>query len=353
MTEAPATTPTPSPAPPAAHAYKSPIALSWVARGALLLALVLVSAAISRTVMRADLTEDGLYSISPASKTIVRKLDDPCRIRVYWSDNVPNTAEPARRRIEGLLEEYESAGQGQVSVSWISVSPPKKKKKRGGEGEDVVEDPGWKEAPDLGLQPTTLYSSEATEQVATLAMVALTISYESETEAINSLIRTEEGSDFYEAPTSLEYTITSTIYKMSRKDRPTVAYVSDVSPPSQMDFMNPRRRGGEDKHTAFAHKLESTFGSSLRRSVNLDDPVPAEITTMVVLSPKDWSDKKVYHFEQFLLRGGKALLLLNPVSLETAANPRGAPVKSGLEDWLKSNGVEIGSGVVGDFDRAA
>jgi ABC-type uncharacterized transport system involved in gliding motility auxiliary subunit len=97
--------------------------------------------------------------------------------------------------------------------------------------------------------------------------------------------------------------------------------------------------------------------------VTLDEPIPAEVDVLFLLAPRDLEEKQVYHIDQFVLRGGRLLLLLDPADLENvwhgsvSRNPfesRGVePYRSGLEDWLEHLGVTVEHGVVGDFDPAA
>ena len=49
--------------------------------------------------------------------------------------------------------------------------------------------------------------------------------------------------------------------------------------------------------------------------MSLDSPASRRVTVLLVPAPKEWSEKQAYHLEQFLLRGGKVLLLLDPVGV--------------------------------------
>src|SRR5439155_20731498 len=129
---------------------------------------------------------------------------------------------------------------------------------------------------------------EENQVVQTLAHCGLTVTYESTNESIDRLVQTEEGTDFG-VPANLEYTLTSVIHKMSRTTRPIVAMVSEKRAPQFDPFMG-QRGGGEDRFSLLASQvMEKQFGNDLRRSVNLDDPVPADVTVMLVVAPKDWT----------------------------------------------------------------
>ena len=100
---------------------KSPVALSLLTTAALLGALVVLNVVLARVVVRADLTEDRLYSLTDATRSVVGKLTDPCRVVVYWGEKIPGTAEPVRRHLRGLLEEYVAASGGKLVVQWPTM----------------------------------------------------------------------------------------------------------------------------------------------------------------------------------------------------------------------------------------
>jgi len=75
-----------------------------------LLVVILINAVGMNTFFRVDLTESGLYSISPISREIVTTLSEPLTIHVFFSDNLPAPHNNTRRYIEDLLKEYSVYG---------------------------------------------------------------------------------------------------------------------------------------------------------------------------------------------------------------------------------------------------
>ena len=309
---------------------KSPVPLSNLVSLVLLAALVVGNVALSRCSVRMDLTEDRLYSLSDATRSVLGKLSDPCRIVVYWGEKVPGTAEPVRRRLRGLLEEYVAAADGKVVVQW-----PK------------MDENGTKDADEKGIPEAEFGVWEANERSIVKAHAGLAILYEDKAETIPMLVEMQDDNRGFTLNTDLEYQLTSRIHKLSRTSTALVGLVTDTTAP-RFDFQNPRG-APTDNFGGLAQVLDEVYGNGLRRSVDLEAPVAADLSVLVVLAPKDWSEKKAFHLEQFLLRGGKVLLLANPVDAEVVFG-RGEPKKSGLEDWLKSLGVEVAPGVLADYD---
>jgi ABC-2 type transport system permease protein len=326
---APAAGPAAAPAVASAAAHRaSPVTLSWVAVLLLGAALAFGNAALGRTNARLDLTQDRLYTLSDATRKVVSELTDPLRIRVYWGEKIPTAAQPVRRRLEGLLDEYVAASDGKVSATWVKM-----------------DEAGEREAQEKNVYEGTFQAFSANELSAVKAFHGLAVLYEDKVETVGPLAETDGQT--YQISSGLEYDLTRAIYKVSRTNKAVVGVVSEASGPA---FRNPH--GGDRYSVLTSQVLEKVYGNDLRTSLNLDDPVPPEVTTLLVLEPKDWSDKRVYNLDQFLMRGGKVFLLLDTVDVRVAWG--GQPqAKTGLEDWLKSFGVELPSGVLADYDPTA
>ena len=69
--------------------------------------------------VRFDLTEDGLYSLSEASRTTVAHLDDPVSIRAYFTDDLPAPYSSRARYVQDLLDEYATYSRGMLRYQFI------------------------------------------------------------------------------------------------------------------------------------------------------------------------------------------------------------------------------------------
>jgi ABC-type uncharacterized transport system involved in gliding motility auxiliary subunit len=308
-------------------------ALSALASVLLLVALVLANAALARTSVRLDLTEEGLYTLSPATKKILASLSDPAEIRVYWADEIPASANVVKRRVEGLLDEYAARSNGRLTVTWLDMSP---------------DGPGVKEAAairDRRGQPMPKYQFRAEEGGQLLfstGYMGLSIRHLDQLEFVGPLADPDAESDRFTPRASLEYDVTTQLWRMIRGKPQGIGLVKD-SP--GFSFAMPHGRG--DRFSELSEGLERLYGDAAKTWISLDDAVPTDVSVLIVAAPKEWPEKKVFHLEQFLLRGGKVILLLDPVNIEVF---RGSPpAKSGLEAWLSAQGVDVSEGVVLDM----
>ena len=99
----------------------------WIAVSILAVALfVALNLAASRVVgLRADLTEDKLYSLSEGTRNIVAELEKPADLTLYYSDALGTTAPVYGNyalRVKDMLRVIESTSRGKVS---LSIKDPK------------------------------------------------------------------------------------------------------------------------------------------------------------------------------------------------------------------------------------
>ena len=84
--------------------------------------LVLLNIVGQRAFVRFDLTAPKSYSLSKASKTLVKNLDSPLSVRVFFSDNLPSTYTSVSQYVKDILVEYKGAANKNFSVSYMDMS---------------------------------------------------------------------------------------------------------------------------------------------------------------------------------------------------------------------------------------
>lgn len=294
------------------------LSLSRLSALLLLVVLVLLNVAAARTSSRVDLTEDGLYTLTDASKRVLSSLEDPASIRVFWHNVPGEQAETQRRYIESLLREMKAVAEGQLGVRWV----------------DLEKEDGKQEVEDAGVQPYEYQARKEGEIRTTKGYSSLLIEIGDEKEPVEQLLQI--GPRF-------EYEVISRLQRMTRTDDVVIALVAERPP------TNPFGGAPTGRFNAIEHLLREHLGAGLRSHLSLDDPVPPDVDVLLVVGPVDSEEQQVYHFEQFLLRGGKAFVLLDPVHAPLFQAPPTQAESSGFEEWLAHLGLTVESGVVGDF----
>lgn len=287
----------------------------WIALSLLAVALfVLVNVAASRFVgLRADLTEDRLYSLSEGTRNIVRKLEKPVELTLYYSDALGTTAPVYGNyalRVKDMLRVIETTGGGKVT---LAVKDPKPFSE--------VED----KAVELGMQGVPVDETGAKVYFGLAAKSG-------EKEIVIPFFQLERER-------FLEYDIASLIFNLGSKGKPVLAVYS--TRPMFGDFQM-QMRGLPATPWAVVQQLQNHV--DVKQLFDLGDIWKIKPDVLMIVQPGALDAQDYYDLDQYLLRGGKALVFLDPFN-ETAAGRRNSRfperVTSDMKRLLDHWGVEM------------
>jgi ABC-type uncharacterized transport system involved in gliding motility auxiliary subunit len=275
--------------------------------------VVLVNLLMSRTTLRWDATEDGLYSLSPGTKTILSEIEQDVTIKVFYSKHVVNTPSHIKtfaQRVLDFLSEYEQYGGGKITVQVFDPKPDS-------------EEEEW--AITYGMKSIRLPTGENVY----LGLVALAADQEASLPFIDPT-----------AETRLEYDLTRTIARVQTADRLTIAVISGLpvfgSAPMNMG-MGASRRGTDPWF--FIQELKKTYElTQVQPDANQIDP---KTDLLLLFHPKTISDTLAFAVDQYILGGGNALVFADPLSLMD--DPRMGPGGSVPENLFKAWGIRMDS----------
>ena len=141
--------------------------------------LVLLNLVGHRAFLRFDLTAPKSYSLSKASKTVVKNLDAPLSVRVFFSDNLPSTYTSVSQYVKDILVEYKGAANKNFSVSYMDMSKP--------ENEEL--------ARDLGIQQVQIQELKNNEVGLKSVYMGIAVAYGDNIEIMNP-VQTSDGFEF-------------------------------------------------------------------------------------------------------------------------------------------------------------
>ena len=288
----------------------------------LLICLVAVNVMASFIPLRFDLTEERLYTISDGSRKILESLQEPVRINFYYSRNnaeLPPNFKTYAQRVQELLEEYAAISNGQLI---LEISDPKQD----------TEEEEW--AQKYGIKSITLPSGNTVYFGAVVSMLdqEMLLPYFDQ--------RRQEF---------LEYDITQAIQKVSSTSTSKVGLLSAIN-----------LQGGRSMIPGQPPAQKWVFQSELEKSVAVEnlplstEEIPDDISLLIVLHPRGFSPRLQYALDQYVLRGGRLVVLLDPNARADMTSPENQfgqqpQLASDLPELLKSWGVDYDSTkVVGD-----
>jgi len=294
---------------------------------ALALALLIVANLVAdRVFKRWDLTQEKRYSLSDPFYNIIRGLEDPLKITYYVSENVPAEFEVYKRDLLDKLNEIQTGSEGRIQVE--IVDPNKDPKLM----QALV-----KENPQIKV---TLPSIQKDRKVLTNFVTAIRLTYQAKPTVLLARVGTADG---------LEYLLGSQITTLTLKEKPVIAI-----------HFPPSRRPGPA-----AQQQPGTFEWIAETPATLDDKydkrvvhlvegssIPPSTRLLILIRPKNLSDRARYEIGKYLAEGGRVLLVSSPweINVQTGIVEK---VQSRLEDDLREWGVGFVPALVCDESNVA
>ncbi len=244
--------------------------------------------------VKLDLTQQRLYTLAPGTRKILAELKDTITLRFYYSRTLGSRIPmygAYSDRISEMLREYASASGGKVRLEFYDPEPFSQTEDR---------------AVAYGLQGVPI--DQSGEQV----YFGL---------AGSNLLDDERTVAFFqpERERFLEFDLTRLVYELSSPKRPLIGLMSSLpleGDPRAM-MMTQNRSAGQPWVSAI--QLRQAFGV---RNVPVDAQViDAEIQVLVVAHAQALSPNTLYAIDQFVMRGGRLMALVDPHSEAQAANP--------------------------------
>jgi ABC-type uncharacterized transport system involved in gliding motility auxiliary subunit len=277
---------------------------------------------------RLDLTAEHLYTLSQGTRNTLAKIDEPITLRFYYStrlgDEVPSYGVYAQR-VRELLDQYVAAAHGKIR---LEVYNPQ----AFSDVEDRAVAFGLKGVP-LDAQGEQVYfglaATNSTDDQQVIAFFA------------------PERERF------LEYDLTKLVHSLAFPKKTVVGLMTTL--PLEGDMMA-MMRGRPSEPMAVIEQLQQL--DRVKPLASDIDAIPADIDVLMLVHPQNLPEKTLFAIDQFVLKGGKALVFVDPLSELQAShpsqlNPPGSPTSSNLERLFKSWGFEVPATTVAGDRRNA
>ena len=266
----------------------------------------------------ADLTADNEFTLSAGTEQVLKSLQEPIVLRLFLSpalvERVPSYG-PAAARVRNLLERYVALSNGKIRLETYRPEPY-----------SVDED----KAAAYGIEGVPIDTG------GTLAYFGL---------AGTNTVDTEEKIAFFHPSRQrfIEYDITRLVHSLGVKKK-VVGLIAGL--PINGTFS---MRGGMQQPWPIMNEIGKLF--EVKTVDETGDSIPDDLDVLMIVHPQNLSDKTLYAIDQYVLKGGKALVMVDPVP-ETAPRRRtytgAGPVQPGsdLPKLLKAWGVAYDSTAV-------
>lgn len=263
---------------------------------------------------RVDLTQAKSYTLSEGTRDVLKKLQAPVSIRFYFSQSeagMPLVLKGYGRRVQDLLIEYRNASAGKIS---IEISDPQ---------------------PDSDLEETATLDGVQAQSLdnGDRFYLGLAVKQGDRKSAMSNIAMDRER--------LLEYDITRAIASVTEKEKTVLGVMSPMPVFGNSGF--PMMGVPPSPKQVFISELERDYKVV---QVPMDGKdIDPKVKVLLVHHPRGITEHAEYSIDQFVMRGGKLIALLDPFAFfDVAPGQRGMEptgIPSNLERLTKAWGISL------------
>jgi gliding-associated putative ABC transporter substrate-binding component GldG len=284
-------------------------------------ALVLVNLISTRVFGRLDLTEKNIYTLSRASKDLVKSMPDYLTVKAFISKDLPPEIKRLSRDVRDKLDDYKNSSNGRFR--WEALDPGTDKK---------IEE----EASRCKVQKVQIQKVSNSKFELGAYYLGLCLQYGDKTEAIPQIVN----------DAGLEYQLSSLIKKMTVKKKK-VAFATGHSESDLSQGLQALKQDMEQEFDITTVNFPAT-------------EIGADVDALVVAGPKQALDEKTQREIDRFLMTGRGAVILAPGMMVQSAGARGMESMkmlqtndTGLAKVLETYGFKIGQDIIIDTQAAA
>lgn len=287
---------------------------------------------------RFDLTSEKRYTLAESTKKLLSALDDEVYLKVYLNGDFNPGFTRLRNEAKEILDEFRAYSNKQVQYEFITP----------GEGATPEETNNIeRQLYEKGLIPEELTQRGKDKTTQTRIWPGAIISYKGKETVWQIFTRQTPGIDvetsINNSVEELEYSLTNSIRKLQRTKKAEVTFIQGHH---ELDTV---------QQYSFMRALSEYY------TVNITDITPGkELTALkgsdaIVISKPDsaFTDKEIYTIDQYIMKGGKVLWLVDPVFTNLDSLRKGFTLgisnSLNIEEMLFKYGVRLNSILVQDM----
>jgi len=294
--------------------------------GAVIAVVALVNYLSNHFFYRLDLTENKQYTVSAATKRVLRGLDDIVVVKAFFSKDLPPETHNTVSTVRDLLSEYKNIAGGKLRVTW--------------------EDPAGNEeaaasAASLGVPEITLQTIKRDKAEAMKSYMGIGIMYADRKEAIPVV----------QNLANLEYDLTQAIMKVKRSSIPKIGVLksqsADFMPAQILTQMNMSNDVTEKKFSPLFENFKRDY-EVVTVDVSEGKPIDRDIKTLIVPNGGRVNERAIFEIDRYFMNGGNLLVLANAVEVSFQYGPQGSVKETPLFALLEHYGVKVERNLIMD-----
>jgi ABC-2 type transport system permease protein len=285
---------------------------------------------------RIDLTEEKRFSLHPATLEVLSELDEPLEIEILLTGNLPSGMKRLQKAIEETLKTFNAYSRYKIDYYYqdpLELTEDQQK-------EYVLT------LADYGINPTNLFVTEDGVQKTQMIFPGVVVR-NTEYEAGALILRGEKGMSpeeiLNQSVENLEFEIIQLIKKIINKKRNTIGIIIGHGEEAKEDAFGIVEALVEDYEV---------YKIPMEQAKKVEDFDPFSV--LIVSGPESsYTEQEVYFLDQYLMRGGNLMFLMDGVQVDiTQAGGEGTvalPIETGLDQLLYRYGVRVNKDLIQDL----
>lgn len=277
----------------------------------LLAGLLAVNYLASSLPVRLDATADNIYTLSPGTRSVLEKLEEPVSLTFYFSASAGGLRVSDKNyaaRVQEMLRQYVRAARGRIELTIVDPKP---------------DTPAEEAAASAGLTPQPLPTGDT-------VYFGLVATHADKREVITFFNPQREQ--------FLEYDLTRAIHTVQLFDRRKVGLLTALPLRAQPDYAAMQMDRMPQSQLVIG-EWERNF--ELVTIEPTATELPADLDALAVIHPQKVSEALQFAIDQFLLSGRPVFLALDPSSRTMAARSQ--------QMMMMAGGAAMGEGSSSDL----
>ncbi len=277
--------------------------------------LILVNVLSAEYFYRLDFTADQRYTLSKATKKILRNLEKPVTVNAYFSKDLPARVAKAKRHFKDLLTEYSNHSEKDFVYNFINPNKNEKSEKK---------------ARRKGIKPFVLGTRKRDQVQRQRAYMGAVIQIGDQSEVISRI----------EPEGPAEYKLSSNIHKLTQSEKPSVAVFKGQGGIAKNDL------GQTLQDLKVMYNVEEY-------QLKTNDRIPSKYRTGIIVNTSDSFSQPVLNQLDKFLKAGNNLLIATDRVEDNLQEQSLSTANTGLEKWLENKGITLRDQVLIDAQCGA
>jgi ABC-2 type transport system permease protein len=314
---------------------------AWISLVVLVLIIILANFISTLAFFRIDFTKEKRFTLSDASKSYMKNLEDVVYVQVYLEGEFPAGFKRLRNATKETLDDLKAYAGSNLEYEFINATDEADPKVK----EEIIQQLAKK-----GLTPINVQVREENGQSQQIIIPGAVVTYRGREQAFQLLQSSSVANSADEvlnnSVINLEFQIVNNIKKVTQLSRPSIAFIQGHG---ELDTF---------KTGDIVKTLRTYYDVDF---VNLKQTSPQDLfpyKTLIIARPtKVFTEAEKFNLDQYIMNGGRILWMIDPLnadmdSLGAEQMMLTSTYQLNLEDQLFRYGVRVNTDLIQDIQCA-